>query len=183
MKLRALIADDMPLSRDRVRRYLGEEPDVEIVGECGDAQSTLGAIARLKPDVLMLDVQMPGANGFELVARLPAEARPALVFITAFEEFAVQAFAAEAVDYLLKPFDHDRLRQALAKVRAYLKNRRAAPARTAPAHYLDPHRRQIGRADRLCRHGADRLDRDGRELSVAALRQRHPSGARDHEPD
>ena len=100
MKLRALIADDMALSRDRVRRYLGEEPDVEIVGECGDAESTLRAIEHLKPDVLMLDVQMPGHNGFELIARLPADARPALVFITAFEEFAVQAFAAEALKLL-----------------------------------------------------------------------------------
>lgn len=167
MKLRALIADDMPLSRDRVRRYLGEEPDVEIVGECGDAQSTLGAIERLKPDVLMLDVQMPGANGFELVARLPAEARPALVFITAFEEFAVQAFAAEAVDYLLKPFDHDRLRQALAKVRAYLKNRRAAPARTAPAHYLDRIAvKSVGRIDYVATAQIDWIETAGNYLSL-----------------
>ncbi len=167
MKLRALIADDMALSRDRVRRYLGEEPDVEIVGECGDAQSTLDAIERLKPDVLMLDVQMPGHNGFELIARLPADARPALVFITAFEEFAVQAFAAEAVDYLLKPFDHDRLRQALAKVRAHLKSRRAATVRTAPVRYLDRIAvKSVGRIDYVATAQIDWIETAGNYLSL-----------------
>jgi two-component system LytT family response regulator len=174
MKLRALIVDDMPLSRARVRRYLGEEPDVEIVGECGDAEHALGEIERLKPDVLMLDVQMPGTNGFDLVGRLPAEKRPALVFITAFEEFAVQAFAAEAVDYLLKPFDHDRLRQALAKVRTHLKNRRAGEARKAPAGYLDRIAvKSVGRIDYVATAQVDWIGTAGNYLSLHCGKDTH----------
>ena len=174
MKLRTLIVDDMPLSRARVRRYLGEEPDVEIVGECGDSESVLGEIERLKPDVLMLDVQMPGTNGFELIERLPAGTRPALVFITAFEEFAVQAFAAEAVDYLLKPFDQNRLRQALAKVRTHLKNRRASPARTAPASYLDRIAvKSVGRIDYVGTAQIDWIETAGNYLSLHCGRETH----------
>ncbi len=120
MKLSALVVDDMPLSRSRVRRYLSSEPDVEISGECGDAETALAEIARLSPDVLFLDVQMPGMTGLGLLERIPPLERPIVVFITAFEEFAVPAFEAQAVDYLLKPFEHERLKQALAKVRQHL---------------------------------------------------------------
>lgn len=115
-KLKVLIVDDMPISRARLRRILAEDGAVEIVGECGDAAAALAVVAAEKPDLLFLDVQMPGMSGLDLVARLP-NPRPAIIFVTAFEEFAVQAFAAEAVDYLLKPFDRTRLEQALAKVR------------------------------------------------------------------
>jgi two-component system, LytTR family, response regulator len=128
MKLKALIVDDMPQSRARVRRHLAGEPDIEIVGECGDGETALKDIRVLKPDVVMLDVQMPGLTGLDVIARLPADNRPAVVFVTAFEEFAVQAFAARAVDYLLKPIDGERFRQAMAKVRTFLENRRTATA-------------------------------------------------------
>lgn len=123
MKLRALIVDDMPLSRSRTRRYLADQPGLEIVGECGDAETALAEIARTKPDVVLLDVQMPMVSGLEMVERIPASERPAIIFITAFAEFAIDAFAAHAVDYLLKPFDQERLTQSLTRVRTALKLR------------------------------------------------------------
>ena len=135
MKLEILIVDDTPLSRQRTRRYLTGEPDAEIVGECGDAESALQAIRDLKPNLLLLDVQMPGTTGLGLLERLAPKQRPAVVFITAFDEFAVQAFAVEAVDYLLKPFDRPRLTQALAKARNFLERRGDLKSGGGP--YLD----------------------------------------------
>jgi two-component system, LytTR family, response regulator len=171
VKLRALIVDDMPLSRSRVRRYLNDAADVEIVGECGSAEDALAEIARTGPDVLFLDVQMPGLNGLELVGRLAAEKRPAIVFITAFEEFAVQAFAAEAVDYLLKPFDHDRLAQALTKVRTYLSRRQTAER---PAGYLDRVAvKSVGRIDYVATSQIDWIETAGNYLSLHCGKDAH----------
>jgi two-component system LytT family response regulator len=139
MKLRILIVDDMPLSRQRTRRYLADVPEAEVVGECGDAESALEAIAHLAPNLLLLDVQMPGLTGFQLLERMPPDRRPVVIFVTAFAEFAVKAFVVQAVDYLLKPFDRERLAQALAKARDGLGRSRAAapaPAET-PIVYLD----------------------------------------------
>jgi len=133
MKIRTLIVDDMSLSRERTRRYLAAEADVEIVGECGDGESALRAVEALAPDLLLLDVQMPGMTGLALLEKIPAESRPAVVFVTAFDEFAVPAFAAHAVDFLLKPFDRERLAKVLARVRAHLAEKRSAPAITAMA--------------------------------------------------
>jgi two-component system, LytTR family, response regulator len=165
VKLRVLIVDDMPLSRSRVQRYLNDEADVEVVGECGSAEEALTEVDRQHPDVLFLDVQMPGLNGLELVERLPPDKRPAIVFITAFEEFAVQAFAAEAVDYLLKPFDHDRMSQALAKVRTYL-SRRASAAPTAGT-YLDRIAvKSVGRIDYVNAASIDWIETAGNYLSL-----------------
>jgi len=132
MKIRTLIVDDMPLSRQRTRRYLAGEPDVEIVGECGDGEAALRAIGALTPDLVLLDVQMPGMNGLQLLEKIPAERRPAVVFITAFDEFAVPAFAAHAVDFLLKPFDRERVAKVLGRVREHL-SAKAAAAPTAQA--------------------------------------------------
>lgn len=140
MKIRTLIVDDMPLSRQRTRRYLSSEADVEIVGECGDAESALQAVEKLAPDLILLDVQMPGMNGLEMLEQIPVERRPAVVFITAFDEFAVPAFAAHAVDFLLKPFDRERVEKVLGRVRAHLRARPAA----APAQPAEPPAKQKG---------------------------------------
>jgi two-component system LytT family response regulator len=172
VKLRVLIVDDMPLSRARVQRYLREEPDVDVVGECGDAETALQAVERLKPDLLLLDVQMPGVNGLDLLARLPAEKRPAVIFITAFDEFAVQAFAAEAVDYLLKPFDHERLKQALAKVRARLRQQPPATEPTGP--YLDRVAvKSVGRIDYVTAAVIDWIETAGNYLSLHCGKDTH----------
>ena len=132
MKIRTLIVDDMPLSRERTRRYLAEVADVEIVGECADGEQALAAIDAFAPDLLLLDVQMPGMTGLALLEKIPAPRRPAVVFVTAFDEFAVPAFAAHAVDFLLKPFDRERLAQVLKRVRAHLADRHLQP-QDAPA--------------------------------------------------
>jgi two-component system LytT family response regulator len=125
MKIRTLIVDDMPLSRERTRRYLTEVTDVEIVGECGDGRQALAALDSLVPDLLLLDVQMPGMTGLALLEKIPLAQRPAVVFVTAFDEFAVPAFAAHAVDFLLKPFDRERLDKVLERVRSHLAQKRA----------------------------------------------------------
>lgn len=126
----------MPLSRARTRRYLDDEADIEIIGECADGEAALASIADERPDLVFLDVQMPGLSGLELLEQVPAEIRPAVVFITAFDEFAVPAFEVRAVDYLLKPFDLERLRQALARVRERLAASQAKQASAGTARPL-----------------------------------------------
>ena len=113
--LRVLIVDDEPLARARARRMLTEVGGVEIAGEAGSAHEARQAVAALAPDLLLLDVQMPGEDGFALLEGL--EPRPAVIFATAFDHYAVRAFEASATDYLLKPFRRERLEQALARAR------------------------------------------------------------------
>lgn len=123
-KLRVLIVDDEPLARTRVRTLLERDASLEIAGECASGPAALSAIDRDRPDILVLDMQMPGCDGLEVVAHLPDERRPAIIFVTAHEQFAVAAFAAQVVDYLLKPFDADRLQLAVRRAMQYLRDRR-----------------------------------------------------------
>jgi two-component system LytT family response regulator len=116
--LRCLIVDDEPLARRRLKGLLKDEPDVEIAGECEDGPSAVATTKRLTPDVIFLDVQMPGMSGFDVIDALGPAHRPAIVFVTAYDDYALQAFDAHAVDYLLKPFDRKRLRHALGRARA-----------------------------------------------------------------
>ena len=120
MTLRALIVDDEAIARRRVRRLLRDVEDVEVAGECADGPAALGAIQRLRPDLVFLDVQMPGLDGFGVVERLGAAPAPALIFVTAFDRYALQAFDAHAIDYLLKPIDPARLRAAVARARQWV---------------------------------------------------------------
>ena len=117
MTLRTLIVDDEAPARRRLRRLLLIEGDVTIVGECGDGASALAAIGSLNPDLVLLDVQMPEQDGFAVVQALPADAMPAILFVTAFDRYALRAFDVHAVDYLLKPFTAERFRTALARAR------------------------------------------------------------------
>lgn len=123
-QLRALLVDDEPLACERLRGMLRQEPSVVIAGECGDGPSAITAIRRDRPDLVFLDVQMPGCNGLQVVGELEPKERPAIVFVTAHESFAVDAFAVEAVDYLLKPFDLDRLRAAIRRAAEAIRLRR-----------------------------------------------------------
>ncbi len=121
--LRAFIVDDEPSARDRLRDLLEKQRDVEVVGESADVPGALAAIRQAPngpPDVVFLDVQMPGADGFELIEAVGARAMPAVVFVTAHEEHALRAFDVDAVDYLLKPFDEERFAAALSRVREEL---------------------------------------------------------------
>ncbi|HSJ10902.1 MAG TPA: response regulator, partial [Longimicrobiales bacterium] len=111
--LRVVVADDEPLVRERVRTLLATRADVTLVAECADGAAALVAIQDLEPDVALLDVQMPELDGFEVVDALPPERRPAIIFVTAYDEYAVKAFEMNAVDYLLKPVEKKRLRETL----------------------------------------------------------------------
>lgn len=115
--IRALIVDDEPLGRERIRSQLAMADDVEVVGECADGEEAVREIARLEPDLVFLDVQMPEVDGFGVLRRVGVEAMPAVIFVTAYDQFALQAFEAAALDYLLKPFDEDRFERALDRAR------------------------------------------------------------------
>jgi two-component system LytT family response regulator len=117
---RALIVDDEPLARKRIRRMLSTESDITVVGECADGLSAVSAINDLSPDLVFLDVQMPEMNGLEVIRAVGPLRLPALVFVTAYDTYALQAFEAEALDYLLKPFDPMRFRETLQRVRRRL---------------------------------------------------------------
>jgi two-component system LytT family response regulator len=125
MKIRTLIIDDMLLARKRVRRYLSADPEVEIVGECADGHEAISAIESLSPDLLFLDVQMPELDGFDVLKAVGAEKIPAVIFVTAYDQFALRAFEVHALDYLLKPFDRERVRKALERAKAQLKHQEA----------------------------------------------------------
>ena len=116
-KLRILIVDDEPLARQRLRRLLGQESAVEVLGECSSVDEALAVIGAERPDLLLLDVKMPGRDGFDLIRALDDAGRPEVIFVTAFDEHAVAAFEVNAVDYLLKPVEPERLTDALSRVR------------------------------------------------------------------
>ena len=115
--LRVLIVDDEPLAREGLRLHLAELPGVEVVGEAADGEEAVRSIQGLDPDLVLLDVQMPGLDGFGVVQAMGAQGMPPVVFVTAFDEFAVRAFEAHALDYLLKPVDPDRLARAVERAR------------------------------------------------------------------
>ncbi len=117
MKIRTLIVDDEPLAREWVRNGLQDEADVEIIGECGDGFEAVKAISDQKPDLVLLDVQMPGLDGFGVLASVDAADLPSVIFITAFDRYALKAFEAHAVDYLMKPFSGERLHEAVERAR------------------------------------------------------------------
>ena len=118
--IRTLIIDDEPIARAGIAKLLGAEPDVVVVGECRDGAEALEAIRRERPDLVFLDVQMPELTGFEVLSSLDASELPATVFVTAYDQYALDAFEASAVDYLLKPFDRDRFARALSRARRFL---------------------------------------------------------------
>ena len=116
--MRVLIVDDEPLARRGVRVRLRKCADIEIVGECGDGLSAVEKILDLSPDVVFLDVQMPGMDGFEVLRSLPEEKLPSVIFLTAYEQYALRAFEVHALDYLLKPVDDRRFSAAVERARS-----------------------------------------------------------------
>jgi two-component system, LytTR family, response regulator len=122
--LRVMIVDDEAHAREGLRIRLRREPDVLVIGEFGDAESALRAIASDSPDVLFLDIEMPGTNGFALLERASEGSLPVVIFVTAYDQHAVRAFDARALDYLLKPVEQERLRESLARAREQLASAR-----------------------------------------------------------
>jgi two-component system LytT family response regulator len=122
MIVRAIIADDEPLARARLRRLLGNQPDVEIVAECADGAATVEAVQRLLPDVLFLDVEMPELDAFEVLAGIGSARPPAIVFVTAYDRHAIRAFEEHALDFVQKPVEAGRLARSVERVRAHIAN-------------------------------------------------------------
>jgi two-component system LytT family response regulator len=181
--LRALIVDDEPPARRRLRVLLRSEPAVEIVGEAGDGSAAVDAIARVRPDLVFLDVQMPGRDGFDVIEEVAVSGAvpcPAVIFVTAFDQYAVKAFDVHAIDYLLKPFDRARLHEAVMRASKLvgepgLSGRLLDAAQDATRHRLI--RRLIVRsAGRLLLVEVDAIDwieATGHYVTVHAGRQTH----------
>jgi two-component system LytT family response regulator len=117
VSIRALIVDDEPLARQRIRTLLLAEPDVEIVGECTDGRQAVIAVEELRPDLMFLDIQMPALDGFGVLDAIAGDDMPIVIFVTAYDSYAIRAFEVHALDYLLKPFDRERFRKAVQRAR------------------------------------------------------------------
>lgn len=122
MKIRTLIVDDEPLGRERIRTLLADDPEIEVIGECSDGQQAITAIERSHPDLVYLDVQMPELDGFAVLDKIAGERMPAIIFVTAYDRYAVQAFKVHALDYLLKSFDRERFQDALRRAKDQIRN-------------------------------------------------------------
>ncbi|MCL1635778.1 LytTR family DNA-binding domain-containing protein [Luteimonas sp. SX5] len=120
MSISALVVDDEPIARHAIVRLLREDPDIELLGECGDGASAVAAIRGQSPNLVFLDIQMPAMTGMDVVSEIGAENMPATIFVTAYEQYAVQAFEANAVDYLVKPFSRERFASTLQRAKTRL---------------------------------------------------------------
>jgi len=123
MKIRTLIIDDEPLARERIRMLLQNQPEIELAGECDNGLSAVEMIQEQKPDLVFLDVQMPELGGFDVVEQVQGSHLPAIIFVTAHDQFALKAFEVHALDYLLKPFDRERFEKALQRAIDSIKRR------------------------------------------------------------
>lgn len=124
-KIRTMVVDDEPVARERIVALLAQEQDIELVGECADGNQAVNAIQAQHPDLVFLDVQMPACDGFGVIQQVGADRMPPVVFVTAYDEYALRAFEVHAIDYLLKPFGRDRFQQTLQHAREHLERRRA----------------------------------------------------------
>ena len=129
--LRVIVVDDEELARTLLRELLGEHADIEIIGECGNGFEAVKAVAEKKPDLLLLDIQMPKLDGFDVLELIGTEVP--VIFVTAYDQYAIKAFQVHAVDYLLKPFGAERLAEALTRARARIGTRDALPAKALVA--------------------------------------------------
>jgi len=136
MKARTLIVDDEQLARERLRQLLANRPEIELVGTCADGREAVAAINNETPDLIFLDVQMPELDGFAVIEAADVEPMPVIVFVTAYDKFALRAFEVQAVDYLLKPFDRERFESALQRALERVKQRAEPKRSDAPTAEL-----------------------------------------------
>ncbi len=129
---RILIIDDEPMARERIRDLLTKEPDIDIAGECRNGIEAVEAITAQKPDLVFLDIQMPGKDGFEVLAELDREHLPEIIFVTAYDQYTLDAFSAHALDYLLKPFEDERFKKSLDYARTRLEQKVQPGAAPSP---------------------------------------------------
>ena len=159
--MRVVIVDDEEPARRKIRRLLGGEPDVEIVGEATTGSEAIATIRRLDPDLVFLDVQMPPPDGFGVIDALGPERAPQVVFVTAFDEHALKAFEVRALDYLLKPVTSARFRDALARARERLERASVAPAASDRRPLARLLVRDHAKAFLLALDRVDRIEADG----------------------
>lgn len=157
MKIRALIVDDEPLGRERIRTLLNAHPDVEIVGECPDGRRAVTSVERLKPDLMFLDVQMPEMDGFQVLEAIAVKHVPAVIFVTAYDRYAVQAFEVHALDYLLKSFDRERFDRAMQRARSEIERSREGVLSDRIAGLLEDLESKKERLTRLVVKSAGRI--------------------------
>jgi two-component system LytT family response regulator len=157
VKIKTIIVDDEPLARKRVGQLLAKESDVEIIAECGDGLAAISAINDLQPDLIFLDVQMPEVSGFDVLRELDEEIAPAVIFVTAFDHFTIQAFDVSAVDYLLKPFGEERFRRAVNRARQRLQKESENHSDEPLLRLLDHLKLNNGFLERLIVNHKDRL--------------------------
>ncbi len=137
MTITALIVDDEPLAREGIREFLRSERDITIVGECRNGNEAIAAITAKRPDLVFLDIQMPGLSGFDVLDAIQGHEPPAIIFVTAYDEYALRAFQVHALDYLLKPVERERFRAALDRVRAQIEYAEAGALSKRLAKLLD----------------------------------------------
>ena len=172
MKTRTLIVDDEPLARDRLRQLLDEQPEIELIGECADGREAVDAIRKQSPDLIFLDIQMPELNGFEVLEAISTESMPVIVFVTAHDKFALQAFEVHAVDYLLKPFDRERFDSALGRALQQVKYRQDPARAEAQAAVLAEVQAPAKSIDRLAVKSGGRI-RIVRTADIAWIESAH----------
>jgi two-component system LytT family response regulator len=182
--IRVIVADDEPLARQRIRRLLRKEMDVRIVAECSDGASAVAAILREAPDLIFLDVQIPELDGFAVLRSLPRERVPVTVFVTAFDRYALKAFEAQALDYLLKPFTEARFRAAFERARTLIA-RPESLERAALLALLEQVRMEQRELRDMVAGGAEATDRilvkeDGRVRVVPVSEVEFLEAARNH---
>lgn len=156
-QIRTLIVDDEPLARERLAGLLAAEPDIEIAGQCRDGEEAVKAIIEQTPDLVFLDIQMPQLNGFEVIDAVGPERMPLVIFVTAHDRHALRAFEVRALDYLLKPFDRDRLRDALQRVRKQVEREDGGEIGRRLLALMKDLRRDQPRTDRLVVKSGGRL--------------------------
>lgn len=149
MKIRTLVVDDEPLARQRLRGLLAPDADVELIGECGDGRQAVEAVEQLKPDLLFLDVEMPALDGFGVLRALAGGTMPVVVFVTAHDRYALKAFEAHALDYLLKPFDKSRFAAALQRAKNQVRLGKSAGMEERLLALLETVQQRRPLADRL----------------------------------
>lgn len=156
-KIKTIIVDDEPHARQLISTLLAAQQDFEIVAECGDGEKAIAAIETKKPDLVFLDIQMPELDGFDVLRSLSTGNLPMVIFVTAFDQYAVKAFEVHALDYLLKPFDDERFVDALDRVRAQMAASRLDDVRSKLTDLIDDVKRDRPSAERLLIKSAGRI--------------------------
>src|SRR5689334_1968597 len=148
-KIRALIVDDEPLARRRIRSLLAHDSSVDVIGECSDGLKAVTAISELTPDLVFLDVQMPAMDGFEVIQTIGPEQMPTVIFVTAYDQYALKAFEVNALDYLLKPFDRSRFQKTLERAKTMITRLQNGDVNHQLLSLLADLRREQGTLDRF----------------------------------